>query len=52
MALAATADAAQALASLDRIAATGAGTLLPGHGEPWTGGADEAARLAREAGAA
>ena len=52
VALAATTDAAQALASIDRIAATGAGTLLPGHGEPWTSGAEEAARLAREAGAA
>jgi hypothetical protein len=37
--------------SLDAIAATGAGTVLPGHGEPWTGGAEEAARLAKEAGA-
>ena len=52
IALAATTDAEGARASLDRIAATGAETLLPGHGEPWTGGADEAARLAREAGAA
>ncbi len=50
VAKAATADAEQALASVDRIAATGAGTLLTGHGEPWTGGAAEAARLAREAG--
>jgi glyoxylase-like metal-dependent hydrolase (beta-lactamase superfamily II) len=48
--LVATADADKALASLDRIAATGAGTLLPGHGDPWTGGADEAASLARAAG--
>lgn len=48
--LAATEDADQALASLDRIAATGAGTLLPGHGDPWTGGAAEAASLARAAG--
>jgi glyoxylase-like metal-dependent hydrolase (beta-lactamase superfamily II) len=48
--LVATADADQALASLDRIAATGAGTLLPGHGDPWTGGAQEAASLARAAG--
>jgi glyoxylase-like metal-dependent hydrolase (beta-lactamase superfamily II) len=47
---AATADSAQALRSLDRIAETGANTLLPGHGEPWTGGADEAAELARAAG--
>lgn len=50
VALSATADSAAALRSLDRIASTGAGTLLPGHGDPWTGGAAEAARLAREAG--
>jgi glyoxylase-like metal-dependent hydrolase (beta-lactamase superfamily II) len=48
--LAATADPQQAMQSLDAIAATGAGTVLPGHGEPWTGGAEEAARLAKEAG--
>jgi glyoxylase-like metal-dependent hydrolase (beta-lactamase superfamily II) len=48
--LVATADADKALASLDRIAATGAGTLLPGHGEPWTDGAQEASSLARAAG--
>jgi glyoxylase-like metal-dependent hydrolase (beta-lactamase superfamily II) len=47
---AATADSKRALASLDRIAATGAGTLLAGHGEPWTGGAAEAAERARAAG--
>ena len=38
--------------SLDAIAATGAGTLLTGHGEPWTDGAASAAAKAREAGAA
>jgi hypothetical protein len=27
-----------------------ADVLLPGHGEPWTGGAAEAVRLARAAG--
>jgi glyoxylase-like metal-dependent hydrolase (beta-lactamase superfamily II) len=48
----ATADVALALRSLDAIAATGAGLVLTGHGEPWTGGAVEAARLAREAGSA
>ena len=48
--LVATADGDQALASLDRIAATGATTLLPGHGDPWTEGAQEAASLARAAG--
>src|SRR3954447_8651975 len=49
VARAATADSARARASLDALAATGARTLLPGHGEPWEGGAEEAARLAREA---
>ena len=49
---AATADSAEALASLDAIEATGAQTLLTGHGEPWTGGAEKAAELARAAGPA
>ncbi|MBA3529254.1 MAG: MBL fold metallo-hydrolase [Propionibacteriaceae bacterium] len=35
---AATADSAQALASLDLLAATRASTVLPGHGEPWLTG--------------
>jgi glyoxylase-like metal-dependent hydrolase (beta-lactamase superfamily II) len=48
---AATADSAQALASLDRLAATRAGTVLPGHGEPWTAGVATAVELARERGA-
>jgi glyoxylase-like metal-dependent hydrolase (beta-lactamase superfamily II) len=39
----ATADSERALASLERIARSGAGTLLPGHGEPWRGGAESAA---------
>jgi glyoxylase-like metal-dependent hydrolase (beta-lactamase superfamily II) len=47
---AATADSQQALRSLDPIEETGAGTLLPGHGDPWEDGAREAVRLAREAG--
>lgn len=47
---AATKDTAQALASLDRIAAVEADVLLPGHGEPWRGGTAEAVRLARAAG--
>jgi glyoxylase-like metal-dependent hydrolase (beta-lactamase superfamily II) len=47
---AATADGVAAVASLQRIAETGARTLLPGHGDPWTGGAEEAVRLARETG--
>ena len=50
VARAATADSEQALRSLERIAETGAGLLLPGHGEPWTAGAEEAVRLARAAG--
>jgi glyoxylase-like metal-dependent hydrolase (beta-lactamase superfamily II) len=49
---AATADSALNLASLDALAATGAQLVLPGHGEPWTGGAAEAVRLARAAGPA
>ena len=47
---AATADSEQALRSLDRIGETGASTVLPGHGEPWTAGAEEAALQARAAG--
>ncbi|MBX9244462.1 MBL fold metallo-hydrolase [Actinotalea ferrariae] len=47
---AATADSRQALASLDRIAATGATVLLPGHGEPWRWGAAEAVDEARAVG--
>jgi glyoxylase-like metal-dependent hydrolase (beta-lactamase superfamily II) len=49
---AANADSRQALRSLERIAETGAGLVLPGHGEPWRDGAAEACRLAREAGTA
>lgn len=49
---AATADSTLNLASLDALAATGAPLVLPGHGEPWTGGAAEAVRLARAAGPA
>jgi glyoxylase-like metal-dependent hydrolase (beta-lactamase superfamily II) len=48
---AATADSAQALESLDALAATGAATVLPGHGEPWTGGVEEAVARARSRGA-
>ena len=50
VARAATANVAQALLSLDRIAETRARTLLPGHGDPWTGGAEQAVVLARAAG--
>lgn len=46
----ATADSERALASLERLASTGAGTLLPGHGEPWTGGAERAVQEARRVG--
>lgn len=47
---AATADAGMALRSLDALAATGAETVLPGHGEPWTEGIRSAVELARAAG--
>jgi glyoxylase-like metal-dependent hydrolase (beta-lactamase superfamily II) len=47
---AATADSTRALASLEAIAATGARTVLTGHGPPWTQGAELAAERAREAG--
>jgi glyoxylase-like metal-dependent hydrolase (beta-lactamase superfamily II) len=52
VARAATADVERATASLDAIAATGAGLLLTGHGEPWTDGAEAAVERARQAGAA
>lgn len=42
-----TADADEAVRSLDRIADLAAGHVLPGHGEPWTGGLPEAIRLVR-----
>lgn len=48
---AATKDAQQALASLDRLTATDASLVLTGHGEPWRGGVAELTRLARIAGA-
>jgi glyoxylase-like metal-dependent hydrolase (beta-lactamase superfamily II) len=43
-------DTGQALRSLDVLDDVPADVLLPGHGEPWTQGAAEAARLARAAG--
>jgi glyoxylase-like metal-dependent hydrolase (beta-lactamase superfamily II) len=43
-------DTPQALRSLDVLDGIPADVLLPGHGEPWTDGAAEAARLARLAG--
>jgi glyoxylase-like metal-dependent hydrolase (beta-lactamase superfamily II) len=50
VARAATSHAERALASLNALAATGARTVLTGHGDPWTGGAAEACRVARAAG--
>jgi len=44
----ATADSDAAIASLDRVAETGAGTVLTGHGEVWRAGAQSLADLARE----
>jgi glyoxylase-like metal-dependent hydrolase (beta-lactamase superfamily II) len=40
-------DPVQAMASLERLQATRASIVLPGHGEPWDHGASEAVRLAR-----
>jgi glyoxylase-like metal-dependent hydrolase (beta-lactamase superfamily II) len=48
---AATADSAQALESLAALGATGAQTVLTGHGPVWAGGAAAAAELARAKGA-
>jgi len=47
---AATADSARNLASLDALAETQAKTVLTGHGEPWTEGAEGAVARARAAG--
>ena len=52
VARAATADVALNDRSLDALAATGATTVLTGHGEPWTQGAEAAAEAARAAGSA
>jgi glyoxylase-like metal-dependent hydrolase (beta-lactamase superfamily II) len=49
---AATADSVANLRSLDALAATGASIVLPGHGDQWRGGVEEAVGLAREAGPA
>jgi len=43
-----TADAAQAVASLARLEEVAAGLVLPGHGDPWTGGIQEAVRQVRQ----
>ncbi len=47
---AATADSRLALGSVEAIGLTGAGTVLPGHGEPWREGAAAAAEAALLAG--
>jgi len=46
-----TADAAQAVESLRRIEDVSSDLVLPGHGDPWTGGVEEAVRLVRESAA-
>jgi glyoxylase-like metal-dependent hydrolase (beta-lactamase superfamily II) len=43
-------DTPQALRSLDVLQPMTAGTLLPGHGDPWTRGATEAVTQAKAAG--
>ena len=48
----ATADSGQNLESLSALERTGAGLVLPGHGDPWTRGIEEAVAIARETGAA
>jgi glyoxylase-like metal-dependent hydrolase (beta-lactamase superfamily II) len=52
VARAATVDSERNTAALEALAATRARTVLVGHGDPWTGGAEEAVALARRAGAA
>lgn len=47
---AATVDEERALASLSAIADTAVGTVLVGHGEPWTDGASKMVELARSHG--
>lgn len=42
-----TMDPSAALASLDKLEATAATWVLPGHGAPWSGGIAEAVRLVR-----
>jgi len=49
---AATADSERNLRSLDALTATGARTVLTGHGEPWTDGIEAAVDRARAAGPA
>ena len=45
------ADTPRALASLAHLDGIKADVLLPGHGQSWTGGVQEAIRRARSAGA-
>jgi glyoxylase-like metal-dependent hydrolase (beta-lactamase superfamily II) len=45
----ATVDVERALGSLDALAATGASTVLPGHGDPWTDGVEALVSQARVA---
>ena len=45
-----TADPVMAVASLDRLEGTEANLVLPGHGDPWTGGVPEAIRRVRATG--
>jgi len=52
VARAATADPERAFGALGALAATGAQTLLPGHGEPWREGAEAAAAQAHASGIA
>ena len=52
VARAATADSERNLRSLDALAETGAGTVLVGHGDPWTAGVEDAVVRARAAGSA
>jgi glyoxylase-like metal-dependent hydrolase (beta-lactamase superfamily II) len=42
-----TADSPQAMASLTRLEGISADLVFPGHGEPWTGGIQEAVRRIR-----
>ena len=43
-------DTPAALRSLSVLSSLDAGVVLPGHGEPWTAGADQAVRQAQLAG--
>jgi glyoxylase-like metal-dependent hydrolase (beta-lactamase superfamily II) len=52
VARAATADVERNTRTLDALAATGARTVLPGHGPPWTEGVEAAVAQARAVGAA